>query len=126
MRSALAACLLILFLGGCFHWEKPGGTQAEFEAQKAACRARGFARFPPRRGQVASAGYTGPVQTDCMTIGDPYTASTSCTTTPSPAVGGVYGGYLAAQAAEDQNLEARNADWDACMYENGWAKVRNQ
>ncbi len=116
MHPALAACLLVVMLSACSHWEKPGATEADFEAAKAACNARGFARFPPANQQIASS-YSTPSHTSCTTTGSAYMATTDCTTTP---------GFTPDPITVDQNQSARNADYRACMYENGWSNVRNR
>jgi hypothetical protein len=117
MRETLAVCLCVSFLSGCSHWEKPGSTEAEFEATKAECNARGFARFPPANISVNSGMFATPAQTNCTTYGGGGMAQTDCTTTP---------GSSGVPITVDQNQEARNADFQACLYENGWSNVRNR
>lgn len=120
VRPAWGAWVIILFLSGCSHWEKPGGTEGEFDATKASCIARGFARFPPATQQIPiTGGYSTSSQTNCMTLGSGNTANTSCTTTPGQYVPPV-------TMPVDHNQTARNADFQACLYENGWSNVRNR
>ncbi len=98
------------------YWAKPGGTQAEFDATKAACNGRAYSRFPPMLQQVQlTAGYTTPLQTNCMPTGN----SVSCTTT-----GGQY--VPPAYMSVDQNLVGRDSAFRSCLYQAGWKTAKDK
>jgi hypothetical protein len=108
----LAAVFLALgLLTACAEkWEKPGGTQQEFDAMQAACISRASSRFPPlmREVQIRN-GYTTPITTNCSALGN----SVNCYTT-----GGQYVPPLVIPV--DDNDNARSQDVRSCFFENGW------
>jgi hypothetical protein len=117
LRSA-SLILSAMVLASCTtYWNKPGATPQEFEATKSVCIARGYSRFPVSSQQIQiSGGYTTPVQTNCASSGYGYGVNTSCTST-----GGQY--VPPATIAVDANNNARKADFESCLYENGWQKT---
>jgi len=114
MKTALLLALVLastLTLSGCADtWEKPGATQQEFEATKAACMSRAAARFPPMNRQVQIGnGYMTPVTTNCTGFG----YSVNCLST-----GGQY--VPPSVITVDDNANARRQDTRSCFFENGW------
>jgi uncharacterized lipoprotein len=110
-KKRILFSLLVLTLSGCAEkWVKPGATEQQFEAMKAACNSKAMAAFPPMLRQVPlSNGYMTPTTTDCTR--NAY--SVSCTTTE--------GQYVPpAMRVIDDNVEARNQNIRSCYYENGW------
>lgn len=109
--------LAAIALAGCTqYWAKPGGTQVEFEATKAACQAQAYTQFPPVPQQVMiTTGYTTPLQTSCNGLG----FAVNCFTT-----GGQY--VPPAYITVDQNNAARNSGFRACLFAAGWQPVKNK
>ncbi len=112
--------VVITFVSGCAtRWVKPGGTTDEFEATKASCISRAYARFPPMEHQVQLGnGYTTPSYTNCYGNGYGGGYNANCTTT-----GGQY--VPPATMTVDSNQQARNQDVRSCFFENGWTPERN-
>ena len=103
--------MLAVTLCGCATWEKPGATQADFDADKSRCTAQSFQGFP-----VAMTGgstYTPPAQTNCYNYGN----MTRCTTTG--------GTPVAAGYPFDANVVGRENAFNSCMYQAGYVKHRS-
>nr|WP_321986502.1 hypothetical protein [uncultured Lichenicoccus sp.] len=115
LKSALIlACTLLV--SGCAgtKWEKAGASPDEFEATKASCLSRGYARVPPMMVPIqVGGGYTTPVTTNCY--GSGYGAS--CTSS-----GGQY--IQPVIIPVDENSRARAQDVRSCFFENGWTPVK--
>jgi len=117
LRALPTVCAVLPFaLSGCIErWEKPGATPQEFDAMKASCISRAYARFPPRVREIALTGaYTAPIQTSCSEYG--YNVACSQT-------GGQY--IAPITTTVDDNQYARNQDTRACFYESGWQPAEN-
>jgi hypothetical protein len=98
------------------YWAKPGGTDAEFEATKAACQAQASSQFPPIPQQtMLTAGYTTPVQTTCT--GGGFTVN--CFSTGGQYVPPVY-------LTTDLNETGRSSAFRACLFANGWRPVKDK
>jgi hypothetical protein len=110
----LLSLVLTFLVSGCVTWQKPGGTPEEFQATKAACTSRAYARFPPMNRQVQiSSGYVTPAFTNCTGFG--YSAN--CITT---------GGQVVAPQTMtvDDNTVPRSQDVTSCLYQHGWRPVQ--
>ncbi|MGM0583994.1 MAG: hypothetical protein ACQEUZ_05030 [Pseudomonadota bacterium] len=106
MVSALAACTQ--------YWEKPGGTQREFDMTKARCEQKAYADFPSMTQQITiGTGYTTPSYTTCT--GSGYFMN--CQTT-----GGNY--VPPSKITVDNNKQARHRAINSCLMQNGWKKVK--
>lgn len=105
-----------LFLSGCaYRWQKPGATEQDFEAAKAACNAQAAAHFPPLMRPVQlNNGYTTPVTTDCHGHGNEVHCVTS---------GGQY--VPPSTTFVDDNEAAREQDVHACFFQNGWQMMKD-
>jgi hypothetical protein len=115
--SKLTLCVVLpLVLAGCAEsWEKPGGTEQEFEATKALCTNQAYHQFPPLVHQVqTSGGYVKPPTTNC-TGNDDFT---NCSTS-----GGKY--VAPTSMIVDDNLAARDQAVRACFFANGWQPVKS-
>ena len=107
---AVIASALVTLTGCAERWEKPGATEYEFNAMKAACSSRAAARFPPMMRQVQlTNGYTTPITTNCSGYG----YSVTCNTT-----GGQY--VPPVIISVDDNNGVRSQDTRSCFFENGW------
>lgn len=98
----------LFFVGGCAAlgaWYKPGATEMEFYADRAACEGQAAAAYPVML--QTSGGYQGPAQTRCTT----NLGVTNCQTTPGIAVPGV---------TNDVNLPNRLGMFGACMRGRGY------
>lgn len=108
---------LVATLAGCAQkWEKPGGTDVEFQSTLSTCRGRAFSMFPPNNYTIqTSAGYTTPAYTSCSGYG--YSAN--CITT-----GGQYNPptYMTL----DRNDSARDQAVESCLMSNGWRKAERR
>lgn len=115
MTWALPVGLSMLALGGCTHWEKPGGTQQEFNVTQGACNAESFRLYPQAPQEIVIvAGY----QTNAITDCNMYGQSISCTTIP--------GRYVPpATMTVDSNQTSRNIYLSNCLIANGWKEVYN-
>jgi len=115
-RLVWALASAILLLSACAEkWAKPGGTAAEFEALKASCGSRAYAKFPPYVQQVmVSAGYYTPVQESCSLVN----GMRQCLR--------MGGNYVPPQFDMiDHNEAGREQETRACFFEHGWQPVRN-
>lgn len=106
------AFLALCVLSGCVTWEKPGGTQATFDADKAQCIVSASQQAPPAPVTTSTgAGYSTPVQTNCYRIGN----AMNCTSTG--------GNYIApVTTTYDANVVTRGYAFDSCMYSKGYTK----
>jgi hypothetical protein len=112
--------LLALCLTSCYHWEKPGATEADFQRAQSICDAEAASQFPPNmREVVITPASVRPVTYNCNTVGDSYYANTTCAPT-----GGQY--VPAVTQTVDDNSNARFDYGQACLFRNGWQKVRNR
>ena len=111
----LCAGLSFSLIGCAEKWQKPGGTERDFEAMKASCASRAAAKFPPlMRLEQATNGYVTPETTTCKDSG----RSVTCRTT-----GGQY--VPPTVMAVDDNEEGRNQEIRACFFERGWQPVED-
>ncbi len=107
----------LFVLEGCAqHWEKLGGTQQEFDATEAGCRAQSYIQFPVINNQVQTrGGYTSPINTSCRR--DLFNnVDIHCTST-----GGIY--TPPAYMNVDINDNARASAIESCLYAHGWSKA---
>lgn len=114
MNRMTLFALLCLVNSGCTQlYEKPGGTQAEFEADKAACNYKAATMYPPSPQPVviAPAHYT-PIQTYCTGSGYFVTCNTT---------GGDY--VPAVTVLVDANGGNRNEAAESCLVSEGWTKA---
>jgi hypothetical protein len=119
LRQSVAFAVLLIGVGtlsGCAQrWQKPGGTEAEFEMMKAACLDIAMQKYPPLlRPEIVTPERYDPVVTNCHPAG----RSMICTT-----AGGGYHPPLVATV--DDNEGVRDQMVRACYFEHGWSPVRD-
>jgi hypothetical protein len=118
-KSPLRIYLLggLLLVTGCVqYWEKPGGTQFEFDSTLSSCRLKAQSQFPPILETVLiSPGYTIPGSTTCYPIG----YMVNCNTSPSVYMPPRYD-------TDDRNRKNRDFAVDVCLMENGWRKAQRR
>jgi hypothetical protein len=115
LTLVLALAIMPLIAACATKWEKPGATEAEFEATKSACQSRSYSQFPPMPEQVLiMAGYTTPMQTQCSGAG----YYSNCYTT-----GGQY--IPPSYMTVDNNQAPRNSANRSCFFEHGWTPAKS-
>ena len=100
-----------LALGACAErWDKPGATQAEFEATRTDCTARSYARLPARpRDLQITTGYSVPPAEICLASGPVQ----NCVQQQGEALPPI-------SVIVDANERLRSQDIRACLADKGW------
>jgi len=122
-RSSVALLGALLICACAEKWTKPGASDADFQAVKAACNARATALFPPDVEQV-------------IVADSPQAPAPSSNCGMGSSDGMMGGGMmqdcamtnnlnLPTQTMVDQNAASRTADARNCLLASGWRPAKS-
>jgi hypothetical protein len=117
--TALTGCVIVPDPYAGLQWKKYGGTQADFDRDLGACKAKVLAAFPVKSGPrlIASAEQIPRTKTCTTTRENRRTVTTSCQTTPAEVVPAKY------ENVRDINEDNRPQQVLFCMYDKGYEWV---